>query len=279
MASIAIDIGATKTLVAMTFNGKIKKIVQFLTPKKRSETLKKIGDAISSFKVKPKRICAAIAGTIEKKKVRQFTNLDGWKDFDLKSYLKKRYKAESFVINDGDAAAIAEMFSTGYKDIVALTIGTGMGVGAIIGGELVEGPEMGHIIIQANGELCKCGSYGCLEAYTCTEAVKRMTKERYGREMDSYQLKELYKKHDLTARFIYREMGRALGVGLTSMINTFHPDAIVLSGGLMNNEIFGVAKKNIRETLYSKPKVLLSKIREHSSLMGAMHVAEGRFVL
>ncbi len=277
MPNIAMDIGATKTIVALTDKGKIVKVKKFPTPKDRGDTLKKVYETIASLKVKPERICAAVAGAIEHDRIRQFTNLDGWDKFDLKSELKKKYRAEAFVMNDGDTSVIAEAESTGHKNSVALTVGTGLGCGAIMGGKLVPGPHASHMVLVMDGVECKCGSRGCLEAYTCTEAVRRLTKEHYGKPLENPELMRLFRKGDEKARHIYHEMGTALGVGMTSVINLFHPDAIVFAGGLINKEIFTAMESSIRPACYSRPKLIMSKIKDDSSLMGAMLVAEGKF--
>lgn len=273
MASIAMDIGATKTLVALTKECKLQNIVNYKSSTKK-KILENIDHAIASFDVKPESICAAIAGTIENGKIRQFTNFKGWKNFDLKNYLEKKYDVPASIINDGDASAIAEMKNTGYKNLIALTLGTGLGSGVIKEGKLIEGVEMGHIIIKKDGTKCACGSSGCLEAYTCTAAVERLVLKHYISGFDNIRLKQKYDEGDVQAKEIYQKIGSNLAAGVTSMINTFHPDAIVFAGGLINKEIFESMKSNVDKTLYSCPELLMSKMTKYSSLVGAMLVAE-----
>ena len=155
------------------------------------------------------------------------------------------------VTNDANAAALGEAtFGAGknYSDSILITLGTGVGGGIIINGELFEGfnsagAELGHMVIEANGNRCTCGRRGCFEAYSSASALIKKTREVMEDNPDS----EMWRSYNLDTvngktAFEYPEDHAAKGVidwylkylacGITNLANIFRPQVIMLGGGV-----------------------------------------------
>ena len=109
----------------------------------------------------------------------------GFNNTDLRALIKSKLNKEVYVENDANAAAFGEVLNgagKGYKDVVVVTLGTGVGGGIIIDGKIYTGfnycgAELGHTVIQYGGRQCGCGRKGCFEAYSSSTALINMTKE------------------------------------------------------------------------------------------------------
>jgi glucokinase len=200
--------------------------------------------------------------------------------------------------NDANAAAIGEMWrgaGQGYRTIICVTLGTGVGGGIILDGKLWRGTdgsagEIGHISIDPfAGVPCSCGSHGCLEVYASATAIVRMTREakpRYPNSVldDTEQLtsKDVYqagKGGDELALEVFRQMGMYLGIGLASLINLLNPEMIVIGGGLANGwELFEKhMQQQVAERAFPIPaasvKIVRAQCGDDAGLLGAAKVA------
>jgi glucokinase len=203
--------------------------------------------------------------------------------------------------NDANAAAIGEMaygVAKGMKNFIMITLGTGVGSGIIVNGELVYGHdgfagELGHVIVKKNGRTCGCGRKGCLEAYASATGVARTAKELIEKggtksllatlDIDQVTSKDVYDaamKGDQTAIDIFKETGHILGEAFANFIAFSSPEAIVLFGGLskagkfilepiqeaMDEQSLGIFK--------GKTKLLLSDLPESdAAVLGASALA------
>ncbi|WP_106830293.1 ROK family protein [Parabacteroides pacaensis] len=200
--------------------------------------------------------------------------------------------------NDANAAAIGEMtygVARGMKDFIVITLGTGVGSGIVIGGNLVYGSdgfagELGHVIVRRNnGRLCGCGRTGCLEAYASATGVARSAREYLEltcvesclRELDpdSITSKDVYDaamKKDKVALDIFEKTGTMLGEAFADFIAFSSPEAIILFGGLAKSgdllmePIKRAMDKNILKVFAGKTKLLLSQLKESdAAVLGA----------
>jgi glucokinase len=143
--------------------------------------------------------------------------------------------------NDANAAAIAEWScgaGRGTRDMVMLTLGTGVGGGLILGGKPYRGgtgagAELGHMVILADGPPCQgtCTGNGHLEALCSGGAANRIARERLGPDADSHLLLARARAGDDSAVGAVVEMGRHLGAGIATLANVFDPELVVLGGG------------------------------------------------
>lgn len=200
--------------------------------------------------------------------------------------------------NDANAAAIGEMTygaARGMKDFIVITLGTGVGSGIVIGGNLVYGSdgfagELGHVIVRRNnGRLCGCGRTGCLEAYTSATGVARSAREYLEltcvesclRELDpdSITSKDVYEaamKKDKVALDIFEKTGTMLGEAFADFIAFSSPEAIILFGGLAKagdlliEPMKRAMEKNVLKVFAGKTKLLVSQLKESdAAVLGA----------
>ncbi len=200
--------------------------------------------------------------------------------------------------NDANAAAIGEMTygaARGMKDFIVITLGTGVGSGIVIGGNLVYGHdgfagELGHVIMRRNnGRLCGCGRHGCLEAYTSATGVARTAREYLEIRKDESLLRELdpaeitskdvfdaAMKGDKLALEIFEFTGNMLGEAIADFVAFSSPEAIILFGGLtkagdlLMNPIKRSMDKNMLKVYAGKTKLLFSQLKESdAAVLGA----------
>lgn len=200
--------------------------------------------------------------------------------------------------NDANAAAIGEMtygVARGMKDFIVITLGTGVGSGIVIGGNLVYGHdgfagELGHVIMRRhNGRLCGCGRHGCLEAYASATGVARTAREYLEIRKEDSLLRELNTeeitskdvfdaaiKGDKIALEIFEATGTILGEAIADFVAFSSPEAIILFGGLTKagdlimNPIKASMDKNMLKVYEGKTKLLFSQLKESdAAVLGA----------
>ena len=197
--------------------------------------------------------------------------------------------------NDANAAAIGEMTygaARGMKDFIVITLGTGVGSGIVVGGNLVYGHdgfagELGHVIMRRNnGRQCGCGRQGCLEAYASATGVARTyleirKDESVLRDLDPDEItsKDVYDaamKNDKIALEIFEATGSMLGEAFADFVAFSSPEAIILFGGLTKagdlimNPIKRSMEKNMLKVYAGKTKLLFSQLKESdAAVLGA----------
>ena len=210
---------------------------------------------------------------------------------------EKTYDIPVSLTNDANAAAIGEMTygaARGMKDFIEITLGTGVGSGIVIGGNLVYGHdgfagELGHVIMRRNGRLCGCGRHGCLEAYASATGLARTAREILTgstefsllREIDPENItsKDVYDaavKGDKLALEIFEFTGNILGEALADFVSFSSPEAIVLFGGLTKsgdlilNPVKRSMEDNMLKVFQGKTKILVSQLKESdAAILGA----------
>lgn len=200
------------------------------------------------------------------------------------------------VTNDANAAAMGEMTygaARGMKNFIMITLGTGVGSGIIINGEVVYGNdgfagELGHTrVVRHNGRLCGCGRTGCLEAYTSAVGVARTAREWLElsdepsllRNVANITSKDVYEaavKGDELARRVFKFTGRMLGESFADFVAFSAPEAIVLFGGLARagdlimDPIVESMEANLLSIWKGKVKVIFSALKESdAAILGA----------
>jgi glucokinase len=209
----------------------------------------------------------------------------GWKDFPLRDRITSRFGLPATLDNDANCATVGEWWlgaARGGRNVIGITIGTGIGGGLIINGQLYHGAsdvagEIGHTTIDVNGRHCKCGNYGCLEAYASGPAIATRAREALGREdtasllpalvdgqLDKITAELVYdaaKKGDGLANEIVRDTARYLGAGIASLLNTINPDVVVIAGGVTRagEALFAPLRTEVRRRAFA-PAVKAAKI-------------------
>ncbi|MBV8631320.1 MAG: ROK family protein [Silvibacterium sp.] len=199
-------------------------------------------------------------------------NLPGWDGFDLRCALEKKLQQTVIVESDANLAALAECVlgrgrTMGVDSLCMLTLGTGVGNGIILGGKIFAGAagmagEAGHATIYPDGPLCPCGNHGCLEMYASATAVVRTASQRIaaglapalgGKTWSARTLAEAAFAGNPDAKQIYTDAGRALGIGLATLVNTLQLPLYVVGGGLV--QAWELLKPAIFEELHHRSYV------------------------
>jgi len=158
-------------------------------------------------------------------------------EVDLRDRLRERFRRPVDVGNDANVATLGEWRAgagRGTRDMVMLTLGTGVGGGVVVDGRLYPGwAELGHIVVQAGGERCQgtCTGHGHLEVVASGTAADRAAQELWGGDADAEDLVERAKEGDAGAVEALAAIGRLLGAGIGSLVNVFNPEIVVIGGG------------------------------------------------
>jgi len=199
--------------------------------------------------------------------------------------------------NDADAAALGEAGWGAGRDkkrLIYVTVGTGIGAGIILDGQLYRGvdgahPELGHHVIDASGPLCDCGFRGCWESLAAGPAMVSWLKSEMPADyphrdnLTAKRICELAQEGDDLARRAVDREAHYLGLGLANLVTMFAPDAIVLGGSVMKSAILFL--EEVRRTIcrccrfvpYEKTELALASLGEDANLIGAARVWHHRF--
>lgn len=216
----------------------------------------------------------------------------------LADLISKKFGIPCVITNDANAAAIGEMTygaARGLKDFIMITLGTGVGSGIVVNGQMVYGHdgfagELGHVIMKRNnGRVCGCGRTGCLEAYCSATGVARTAREFLeirdeksllrDYDIENITSKDVYDcavKGDKLALDIFNYTGTILGEALADFVTFSSPEAFVIFGGLTKsgdyimNPIREAFDKNIMKVFKGKVKILISELKESdAAVLGA----------
>ena len=218
--------------------------------------------------------------------------LKSWKGANLVDALGMRFGVQVALENDADAAALGEAFwgaGRGKQQVVFVTVGTGIGVGIVLRGELYRGvdgahPEIGHQVIDASGPQCYCGGRGCWEALASGPAMARwMQEQRPGSNLSAKQICALAAEGDELARHAVEREGHYLGLGLANLVNIFCPEAIVLGGSVMQSaflfldRIQNEIRRNCTQVPADRTEICLASLGPQAAVIGAARVWHHRF--
>jgi glucokinase len=196
---------------------------------------------------------------------------NAYRDWPVREQLEKATNLPVVVDNDANVAALAEArLGEPYPNMVLVTVGTGIGGGLVMDGEIYRGPtglgaELGHIILNPDGPRCGCGNHGCFEAYASGTALTRMGRDaaaddpegviaRLGAgDVTGQTVARAALEGDETAMALFARLGRWLGVGIASLANIFEVDAVVVGGGLVETGelLLAPARAAAREFAYA----------------------------
>ncbi|MCX6257994.1 MAG: ROK family protein [Bacteroidia bacterium] len=225
-----------------------------------------------------------------------------WKGkIPLAGMFRKYVSVPVVLTNDANAAAVGEMLygaAKGMKDFILITLGTGVGSGIVINGQLVYGHdgfagELGHTIIDPEGRMCSCGRKGCLETYTSARGIKQTARELLEtsntesilrsvppESISSRMIADAALQNDQLALKVFDFTGKMLGLKLSDAVAFSSPEAIILFGGvaLAGDLILKPAKKYMEEYLLpvyrNKVKIIPSMLyAKNAAVLGAASLA------
>jgi len=294
--SIGIDIGGTKINIgAINYRGKIIDSISFSSNSRKSPKfiINNINEKLNIFLKKEKiqenivkNIGIGIPGTVDSRNgiVIYAPNLN-WRNIDLFKYFYLEYPYNIYLSQDTKAAALAEYIfgaGRGCKNLVCLTIGTGIGCGIIINGKVYVGSygtagELGHTIAKFNGRKCNCGKRGCLEAYASGSFITNM-----GRKLiNSNKIKSGEDVFNIAmmgnekALKIINKANHYLGIALVNILNILGPEKIIISGGLSKqkelfiDELSNFIKNMGYPVIANKVELVVAELGEYAPMVGA----------
>ena len=266
MLAIGIDIGGTSIKGAAVYdNGKMLDIFSMPVIKGESgeETINKLIDLVSSYIIyqgiadQVAGIGIGIPGLLDVNKgVVVMSNNLKWEDLPIADMFKAKLPYPVRIANDANVAAYGEALygaGKGVPYVIMLTLGTGVGGGIVLDGELYEGnngqgAELGHIVVQYGGRECTCQRRGCLERYASATALVIDTKEAMDKHPESLMHKiveeqgkidgrvafKAARQGDPTALAVVEQYIYYLSEGILNYCNIFRPNVVILSGGIAN---------------------------------------------
>lgn len=253
---IGIDLGGSHIAIGIVNNkGRIvEKVEKRILGNEKKEIKKTIETYIFdnvnklSKKYKITEIGIAIPGTVNDKKIIKSVNL-GINEYDIVEKLSKKIKLPIKIKNDAKCAAIAENkygCLKNYKRSIFLTLGTGIGGAAIINNKLLDtgelpGCEFGHMVIEEDGLLCKCGKFGCWEKYASMKAFRDNLRNvlGYNQNTNSQELLNILKNTNESSEnykkinSVIEKYIKDLSIGISNLINIFEPEVIGIGGSFV----------------------------------------------
>jgi glucokinase len=310
---IGVDLGGTKIL-AGAFDSRLKLIAseKAKTPREGSAqaVVRALADCVRRALAAAGEgavlggVGVAVPGPLDRAKgiVRYTPNL-GFKDYRLGEELAGMFGAPAVLENDVQAGVLGELRAgalKGRRSAVGVFVGTGIGGGIVIDGELYRGSsgsagEVGHMILQDGGALCGCGNYGCLEALASRTAMAKdavalaasgkapALLDAAGTDLRKYRsstFEEAIENGDKKVKAVVERAAYWLGVGLANLVHVLNPEAIVLGGGIATRfgepfraKAAASMEAHLMPGLSGTAKVLLSELGDLAVPTGAAYAA------
>ncbi len=227
-------------------------------------------------------------------------NLPGWENSDLGGAIRAAFGAVTIAVaNDVNAALYGEYrfgAGRGYRHLVMLALGTGVGGGVMVDGTLVTGfadgaGEIGHMTVELDGAACPCGNAGCLEAYCGSVGLVRRARElaampqataawramadEHGDRLTTRHCSALAADADATATLFFAEAGRRLGQAVASLINVLAPERVIVGGGVAQAgdpvlvPCREMVRRHVMSTAGRDTPVVPAELGPHAAAMGA----------
>jgi len=266
---IGIDIGGTNIkIAAVTATGRVRArgVIETAAGEGAARAFRRIHDAARHLRGTESVAAVGIgcAGLVDNQGgiLRSSPNLPAWRGAALRKIARRHFAVPVTVENDATSAAYGEAFVRGHRgrDLVFITLGTGVGGGIVAGGRVVRGVlgfggEIGHMTVDPEGPPCRCGARGCLEAYAGSYAIVRSARSLLGQRsrgplasgpLTARRVLDAARTGDPVAREAARIAGEHLGVAIAIVLNVLNPSAVVIGGGLAGG--YDVLEPHVRRT-------------------------------
>ncbi len=230
------------------------------------------------------------------------TNLQNWIEFPLVQIVKDRFGVPTVLDNDANAAALGECYfgaGKGVENVLYVTVSTGIGGAIICEGKIHHGVgasagEIGHTVVNAEGEFCLCGTRGCLETIGSGKSIVRNMRERMAAgekstlnfrnadrsDITTEMVVEAVKTGDKLASSVWDEACRFLAIGIGNAITTFAPNAVIIGGGvaqagdLLFKPLMFYLNQNVNMLPLEEVSIIPASLRGESGVLGAAKMAE-----
>ena len=309
-AAIGVDIGGTSVKLGLVnASGRVISRDSFLTDQypARTKFLTALVQHIQALVKEASRNGFKVLGVglgapgpidVQRGLVHFFPNIPGWRNTPLKRILQSQTHLPVWVDNDASAMALGEYYfgaGQGSKNMIALTLGTGVGGGLVMNGKLFHGhafsaAELGHFVINETGPRCVCGNRGCVEVYVGSRSFVREVRQRLkgrapsilrswikkkGVKLTPHLVARAARKGDTFSKKIWQETGAHLGTALAGLCNILNPEKIILGGGIAQNgslifdPVIAAIKKKAFPSAARSVKVLPAKLGVDAGFIGA----------
>jgi fructokinase len=212
------------------------------------------------------------------------TKVKAFRSFNIAKYFSKKHKTTCIVKNDADCFALGEQArgaGKGFKNVIGVIYGTGIGAGIIINGLPYSGShgsagEFGHNVLDPNGPQCRCGLKGDVEAFAAGPYLIRHYRKAGGKMKDP-DPRKIYFSKEKAAKRVMAESLEMFAIGLASLVNIFDPDRIILGGGLSNLPIYSklnrLVKRYAKVGLKQHVRIVKNKLGDSAGIYGAAALA------
>lgn len=296
---IGIDLGATNIKLGLIKNRKIVRKQVLLTSAFVSQEklilgiCASIAEFIASEHLSKNEILGigmGLPGPVDSLKglVHFFPNLQGWHNVPLQLVMQRKTRLPVAIDNDANLMALAEVrigAARGLKNVVCITLGTGVGGGIIINGDVYRGAsgvagEIGHIPLNEQGPKCNCGGIACLERYVGNKTILADTQRVLGQGISLEAVTCLAKRGNRKAIAVWANAASHLGVGLSGVVNILNPEAIIIGGGVAKAGKFILDK--VQQVIFKRAmphsvktvKILKAKLGVDAGMLGAALLIE-----
>lgn len=222
-----------------------------------------------------------------------YSNNLGWENVPLLEELGKYIPVPLKVDNDANCAALGEVLAgaaKGCRSAVMITLGTGVGGGIVLDGQIYDGvnhagAEIGHTVLVSGGEPCTCGRRGCWEAYASATALIRMGREASCQnpdsllagceKLDGLAIFQAADRGDLAAQQVIKQYLFYVAEGLTNVVNVFQPEAVVIGGGIcgQGERILKPIREQVARDVFCKqvslPRIVTATLGNAAGIIGA----------
>lgn len=215
-------------------------------------------------------------------------NFPGYKGMKVQEIFETRFNVPVKLENDVNAAALGEKFfgaGQKFKDFLCLTYGTGIGGAIVINSAVYKGlngiaAEVGHLVLHQDGVKCNCGCYGCYEMYGSTTALVKAARKLDERYTDGRKIFEGIDAGDVRLEVVLEKWVYEIATGLVSLTHIFNPPAIIIGGGIMEQEkLIQMVREKTKELMidsFRGVQILKAELGNKAGVLGAaaLHLAE-----
>lgn len=221
-----------------------------------------------------------VYGILDQSKKIKYAPFTSWKDIELGKIIEDYTGIETYVENEANISALGEnLVYSLYKNIVALNVGVGVGMGIIIDDQLYTGEngfagEIGHTILHPNGNQCVCGNKGCLETYIKDSVIISNYKQMANETIDLVEFTNRYKRKDPYAMKIYQEFIADFSLMINNISMILNPKVIVITSTIIQNipESISIIKNNLNSHILNLDILTLSQYRSKTNVLGLTHL-------
>jgi len=252
----------------------------------------------------PRAIGVAVPGPLDVHSgiVKAAPHVAAWRGYPLRSKLETLIGRSIVLENDANAWALGEFWrgaARGRRDVVLLTLGTGVGGGIIVDGKLVHGRsgmagELGHVTVEPEGPPCDCGARGCLEAYASASGLRGLVEARLGLSAGArlpatlldadgnFSVRAMSaeaRRGDRMALETFAVAGNYLGIAIASFLNIFNPELVVIGGGVagalpyMRKTMIAQVRERAFSAISAEVKIVRAALGAHGGVVGAAYAA------